>query len=82
MLIRLTGERHINPAHIATIEPEPYPASAYVWSVRMVSGDVVKLTRVQYEQVLAWCSVVSDAPKHGNKPIEFADAIGGASERE
>lgn len=74
MLIRLTGERHINPAHIATIDPEPYPASAYVWSVRMVSGDVVKLTRGQFEELMEWCRVGSKPPV---PRLEFADAIGG-----
>lgn len=47
----------------------------------MVSGDVVKLTRVQYSEVLAWCSVVDGKQGAEGQRLEFADAIGGASEQ-
>lgn len=54
MLVKLSGERYISTEHIESIEPYSgaNSTSAIKWSVRMGSGDMIRLTQTQFEELM------------------------------
>lgn len=54
MLIKLSGEKHVNPEHIVLIEPYEYAqeGSMLRWTVEFSSGGIVRLTQGQCEELM------------------------------